>query len=73
MEAKKPIVYTGATLSDKLACCPNCDSNIDWTYETTILGCTVTKWRNGKRKKCIHCGQTIDWSDYPCDVLDILA
>lgn len=56
---------------DILLCCPICESNIDWTYKTTILGLEVLKWRNGKRQKCIHCGQDIDWSEYRGDIVEM--
>lgn len=52
---KKPNITTGQTDEDKLACCPACDSNVDWTYEGF--------WRHGKRKYCHECGQAIDWSE----------
>ena len=64
----KPIKYKKD--GDILLCCPKCESNVDWTYETTILGLKVLKWKNGKRKKCIHCGQDIDWSEYKGDIVD---
>lgn len=51
---KKPNITTGQNDTDKLACCPTCDSNVDWTYEGF--------WRKGKRKYCHECGQAIDWS-----------
>lgn len=52
---KKPNITTGQNDTDKLACCPTCDSNVDWTYEGF--------WRKGKRKYCHECGQAIDWSE----------
>lgn len=52
---KKPNITTGKADTDKLACCPTCDSNVDWTYEGF--------WRYGKRKYCHECGQAIDWSE----------
>lgn len=30
--AKKPNITTGKTKEDKLACCPICEGNLDWTY-----------------------------------------
>lgn len=50
---KKPIIHTNDI--DRLACCPVCDSNVDWTYEGF--------WRKGNPKYCRECGQAIDWSD----------
>lgn len=50
---KKPIIHTND--KDRLACCPVCDSNVDWTYEGF--------WRKGNPKYCRECGQAIDWSD----------
>ena len=50
---KKPIIHTNDI--DRLACCPVCDSNVDWTYEGF--------WRKGNPKYCKNCGQAIDWSD----------
>lgn len=52
---KKPNITTGQNDTDKLACCPTCDSNVDWTYEGF--------WRKGKQKYCHECGQAIDWSE----------
>lgn len=52
---KKPNIIIDQTDADKLACCPTCDSNLDWTYEGF--------WRNGKRKYCHECGQAIDWRE----------
>ena len=65
----KPIKYEKD--GNILLCCPTCDSNVDWTYETSILGLKVLKWKNGKRRKCIHCGQDIDWSEYKGDIVEI--
>lgn len=53
--AKKPNIITGKTEKDKLACCPICESNLDWTYDGF--------WRKGNPKYCFNCGQAIDWSD----------
>lgn len=64
----KPIIYNSSG-HGILACCPVCDSNVDWTYPTTILGLNVWKWKNGKRDQCIHCGCEIDWSDYREDIV----
>ena len=50
---KKPIIHTND--KDRLACCPVCDSNVDWTYEGF--------WRKGNPKYCRECGQAIDWSE----------
>ena len=50
---KKPIIHTND--KDRLACCPVCDSNVDWTYEGF--------WRKGNPKYCRECGQAIDWID----------
>lgn len=49
---KKPFIYTND--KGRLACCPVCDSNVDWTYEGF--------WRKGNPKYCKDCGQIIDWS-----------
>ena len=49
---KKPIIHTNDI--DRLACCPVCDSNVDWTYEGF--------WRKGNPKYCRECGQAIDWT-----------
>ena len=49
---KKPIIHTND--KDRLACCPVCDSNVDWTYEGF--------WRKGNPKYCRECGQAIDWN-----------
>lgn len=51
---KKPIIYTNDIDKDRLACCPVCDSNVDWTYEGF--------WRKGNPKYCKNCGQAIDWT-----------
>ena len=51
---KKPIINIGDTDKDRLACCPVCDSNVDWTYNGF--------WRKGNPKYCRSCGQAIDWS-----------
>lgn len=66
----KPIKYEGKD-GHILLCCPTCECNIDWTYKTTVLGLEVLKWKNGKRRKCIHCGQDIDWSEYKGDIVEI--
>lgn len=50
---KKPIIHTND--KGRLACCPVCDSNVDWTYEGF--------WRKGNPKYCRECGQAIDWSE----------
>ncbi len=55
--AKKPNITTGKTEEDKLACCPICEGNLDWTYNGF--------WRKGNPKYCSNCGQSIDWSDTP--------
>ena len=52
---KKPIIHTNDIDKDRLACCPVCYSNVDWTYEGF--------WRKGNPKYCKNCGQAIDWSD----------
>ena len=52
---KKPIIYTNDIDKEILACCPVCDSNVDWTYEGF--------WRKGNPKYCRECGQAIDWSE----------
>lgn len=54
---KKPNITTGKTEEDRLACCPICEGNLDWTYNGF--------WRKGNPKYCSNCGQTIDWSDTP--------
>ena len=54
---KKPNITTGKTEEDKLACCPICEGNLDWTYNGF--------WRKGNPKYCSNCGQSIDWSDTP--------
>ena len=51
---KKTIINIGDTDKDRLACCPVCDSNVDWTYNGF--------WRKGNPKYCRSCGQAIDWS-----------
>lgn len=53
--AKKPNIITGKTEKDKLACCPICERNLDWTYDGF--------WRKGNPKYCSNCGQAIDWRD----------
>ena len=55
--AKKPNITAGKTEEDKLACCPICEGNLDWTYNGF--------WRKGNPKYCSNCGQSIDWSDAP--------
>ena len=55
--AKKPSIIIGKTEEDRLACCPVCESNLDWTYDGF--------WRKGNPKYCSNCGQAIDWSDTP--------
>jgi len=54
---KKPNITIGKTEEDKLACCPICEGNLDWTYNGF--------WRKGNPKYCSNCGQAIDWSDTP--------
>lgn len=52
---KKPKIYKGnEEAKDRLACCPICYSNVDWTYNGY--------WRKGKPNYCRECGQKIDWS-----------
>lgn len=69
MEALKPIIYKNE--KGILLCCPKCESNVDWTYEATILGLKVLKWKNGKRQKCKHCSQLIDWTEFKTDIVEI--
>ena len=52
---KNPIIHINDIDKGRLACCPVCDSNVDWTYEGF--------WRKGNPKYCKNCGQAIDWSD----------
>lgn len=59
MSVLKPIKYEKD--GQILLCCPKCESNVDWTYKTEILGLPVLRWRNRGRRKCIHCNQEIDW------------
>lgn len=54
-KGKKPNITIGQTEEDKLACCPVCEGNLDWTYNGF--------WRKGNPKYCSKCGQSIDWSD----------
>lgn len=51
---KNPIIHTNDIDKGRLACCPVCDSNVDWTYEGF--------WRKGNSKYCKNCGQAIDWT-----------
>lgn len=50
---KKPNITIGETEEDKLACCPICEGNLDWTYNGF--------WRKGNQKYCSNCGQAISW------------
>ncbi len=50
---KKPNITIGKTEEDKLACCPICEGNLDWTYNGF--------WRKGSPKYCSNCGQAISW------------
>lgn len=52
---EKPDITIGQTEEDKLACCPVCDRNIDWTYNGY--------WRKGNPNYCSCCGQKLDWSE----------
>jgi hypothetical protein len=54
---KKPNIAIGQTDEDKLACCPICEGNLDWTYNGF--------WRKGNPKYCSNCGQKLDWDDTP--------
>lgn len=54
---KKPNIAIGQTDEDKLACCPICERNLDWTYNGF--------WRKGNPKYCSNCGQKVDWRDTP--------